>query len=610
VHGDDLRFVHPLFAAGVRNRAAPAQLRALHRRLADTSGDVEDQARHAALGGDGPHEGTADALERAGAVADARGAPEAAAELYELAAQFTPPTEAADRRRRIRLTAEQLIASGRLDPARALLESITDAAVGLERADVLLLSAHTSMDNVEAARLSALAAAAAVGDPVRAGHAYAYLGDAQLVNNDLGAAEATFRTALRHAERGGDQHLVARVLTLLTALQDWTGRHDSALLKRLEAAPVIVDSRPLTDSPAWLLGLTCMLQDRMDEARDHWLRLLAAIDAMGDEESRGNMLGELTQLECRAGDFAQAQRYAEQCWQAAEHLGIDDAVGGARCAMGWVHAYLGDLDQARSPAEAGRRMSTNAGNTLMAMANTAVLGLIAVSRGDHAEAVRVLTPIVQWQAEGGWREPTIPPFWANLIEAEIATGLLEQAEQHLDSYQQRADQFQRPHGLATAARCRAILHAAHGDLPAALATFEQAVAAHQHMYGPFELGRTLLAQGTVQRRSKHRRDARTTLDQALAIFERLGARAWIERTREELHRIGGRTPAGDALTATERAIAELVAAGRTNRQVAAALSVTVHTVEANLTRIYRKLDVRSRTELAAHLGAPAHTDDH
>jgi DNA-binding NarL/FixJ family response regulator len=95
----------------------------------------------------------------------------------------------------------------------------------------------------------------------------------------------------------------------------------------------------------------------------------------------------------------------------------------------------------------------------------------------------------------------------------------------------------------------------------------------------------------------------------LAIFERLGARAWIERTREEHHRIGGRTPAGDMLTATERAIAELVAAGRSNGQVAAALSVTVHTVEANLTRIYRKLNLRSRTELAVHLGARARTDD-
>jgi DNA-binding CsgD family transcriptional regulator len=105
--------------------------------------------------------------------------------------------------------------------------------------------------------------------------------------------------------------------------------------------------------------------------------------------------------------------------------------------------------------------------------------------------------------------------------------------------------------------------------------------------------------GAVQRRAKKKREARDTLTQALEIFERLGAAAWSERTRAELARIGGRAASSVGLTPTEARVAELVAAGGTNREVADALFVSVHTVEANLKRIYRKLGIRSRTELAS-----------
>ncbi len=116
---------------------------------------------------------------------------------------------------------------------------------------------------------------------------------------------------------------------------------------------------------------------------------------------------------------------------------------------------------------------------------------------------------------------------------------------------------------------------------------------------PFDHGRTLLALGEAQRRAGRRRDARTSLQSAGAIFERLGARPWSVRTDAELGRLGGRVASGDELTATEQRVAALVAEGRTNREVAAELVVSVRAVEANLTRVYAKLGVRSRAELAA-----------
>ena len=104
--------------------------------------------------------------------------------------------------------------------------------------------------------------------------------------------------------------------------------------------------------------------------------------------------------------------------------------------------------------------------------------------------------------------------------------------------------------------------------------------------------------GRVLRRAQRRSAAAAMLEHALARFEELGARLWAERAREELARIGGRAPSSDDLTPTEQRIADRVAAGMTNREVAANLFVTPKTVESALTRIYRKLGVRSRTELA------------
>jgi len=141
------------------------------------------------------------------------------------------------------------------------------------------------------------------------------------------------------------------------------------------------------------------------------------------------------------------------------------------------------------------------------------------------------------------------------------------------------------------------------DLAGALETLEQALVLHDRLPMPFERGRTLLALGATQRRMKRRRAARETLQAALAIFEELGVSLWIEKARAELSRIAGRAPSSGDLTPTEQRVAELVAGGRTNREVAAALHLSERTVEGNLSRIYGKLRLRSRTELASRYAA-------
>jgi DNA-binding CsgD family transcriptional regulator len=133
-----------------------------------------------------------------------------------------------------------------------------------------------------------------------------------------------------------------------------------------------------------------------------------------------------------------------------------------------------------------------------------------------------------------------------------------------------------------------------GDPQDALAHFQLALQEHKRVTRPFELARTLRAQGMVLRRDKHKTAAKAALEQALGIFELLGALLWAESTKAELDRVGLRRAApvdASGITAAEAKVAELVAAGRTNREVASELFMSPKTVEAHLSRIYRKLGV-------------------
>jgi DNA-binding CsgD family transcriptional regulator len=128
------------------------------------------------------------------------------------------------------------------------------------------------------------------------------------------------------------------------------------------------------------------------------------------------------------------------------------------------------------------------------------------------------------------------------------------------------------------------------------------------MPGSFERGRTLLACGAVRRRARRRGAAREALQAALEIFEQQGAHQWARRASDELARISGRRPGGAELTATELEVARLAAMGRANKEIAAVLFMSVHTVEAHLSRVYRKLGVRSRTQLSNHAAVAAEAE--
>ena len=263
-----------------------------------------------------------------------------------------------------------------------------------------------------------------------------------------------------------------------------------------------------------------------------------------------------------------------------------------------VASLQGRVDEARADASAGASLAAAQGNLWTEVENRRVLGFIALSVGDLEGVVRALDPADRLLVSNGIVEPGAFPFIPDLAEALISLGRLDRAKQIVDRLHEQGSALDRPLALATAARCRALIAAALGDPPGALLELERAFAEHERVAIPFESARTLLIHGETLRRMKRKREARASLETARSQFEVLGASLWEARADQALARIGGRSASPTELSETERRVADVVAQGLTNKEAAERLFMSVKTVESNLRRIYRKLGVRSRAELA------------
>jgi DNA-binding CsgD family transcriptional regulator len=303
-------------------------------------------------------------------------------------------------------------------------------------------------------------------------------------------------------------------------------------------------------------------------------------------------------LAWRAGNWEEADRYIGDSLDLYTQL---DLLMPTEFCTAMIAAHRGRIDEARARAQGAISRGKAEGLRIAESLHGWVLGFVELSLGDASTALVHLRRSYEVCNEF-MLEPAMRVELGDLLEALIATDELEEADEVLATWQERANALDRAWALAILARCRGLLLAARGDLEGAFACFDRALAEHDRSSDPFHHARTLLALGRTQRRAKRRGAARTTLGDALERFERLGAPLWAEQARAELARIGGRAPSRGELTQAERRIANLVAEGRTNREVAADLFVTEHTVEGALTRVYRKLGVRSRTELAHRLG--------
>jgi DNA-binding CsgD family transcriptional regulator len=599
-----IAFSHPLYRNAVYESGSPHEVARAHLELAERVSDLEERARHLALATSAPEEHVASELDRAAYRARSRGAPDAAAELMELAIARTPSSEPAALRSRKLAAADYHISSGGLGHGRTLLLALLgEAPPPGERIEVLLRLAAITEDSDTSLGFCDLALMEAGDDHRRLSQIHTMIGRAAQARGDIRQALGAARTALAHAEEAGVSGLTGHALGYLVRWEIWTAQLTPGLLERALALEERGDHLRVWESPRVALARLRIYQGRLDEAGTLVQALLAEAAARGDEWSSTFLEALAADIACRRGDWHWAAKRADSaCILAEQVLGSPD--GWTLYLRALVDAHLGRVESARASAEAGMAASEGVGFYQGSALNASVLAFLDLSVSDAAAAARRLGPVLRDLRDGGWALAPHPAAPIG-IEALIAVGEVELARELLAQFEREALALESSWLLAVADRCRGLLAATRHDHDAAVAAFERAVAAQDRLPSPFERARTLLALGALQRRLKQKRRARESLSQAVAVFDELGAPLWAEKARAALARTGERRPASHELTETERQVAGLVASGMTNREVAARLFMSPKTVEANLARVYRKLAIHSRAELGVRLAHAA-----
>lgn len=609
IEGDRIRFAHPLLASAVYFGVDEERRRAVHRRLAAVVIDPEERARHLALSVTFADAEVAEVLDQAAEVARQRGAPQAAAELTERALELTPAGNTGRALQR-RLTAGALrFEAGDTRRARTLLAEAADhAPPGARRAEAL--SRLARVDLFEGNRRSSVElcrrALADVGDELEIrseleeGIAISYY----FMRENLAAAATHARSAVDAARGSGSERALAEGLAAQGLVDGLLGRTSAATAfeEALKLDSATQDLR-IMRRPSYSHAVYLFWTEDLHGARARFETLHQQALERGDESSLPLMLAHLSEIECLLGDWNAAMRWASESVDAAVQTAQAPHRSYALAARALVNAYLGHEDRTRAEAAEALALAQESAEYGSATSREAI-ALLELSREDARAVQATLAPLLARCEGEGIVEPGVLRFVPDEIEALVLLGERQAAAGLLERFEERARQLGRRGAVAAAARCRGLVAASSREFDAALSYLGAALDTYAELPLPFERARALLDFGSAQRRARERRAARKTLEEALALFDRLGASLWAERTRRELRRISGRAPSSGELTPAEQRVADLVAAGMTNREVAAALYVTPRTVEGTLSRVYTKLGVRSRTELARRLATP------
>jgi DNA-binding CsgD family transcriptional regulator/tetratricopeptide (TPR) repeat protein len=609
--GDRVRFTHPLLSSTVSINASPWDRRVAHRRLADAVPRPEEQARHLALASAAPDPEVAAALDQASAGAAARGLSGEAAELSEMAVRLTPVDRPEERARRQVEAGEHHFYAGDHDRASSLLSGLlTTEAPGSVRARAAYALAQI---RVHEARLDAgvrsLAAAAidAEGDPLVRSLLELELAGICYQSGDVASGERHARIGLKRARGTASDEMVAYALVVVA----WMGflRGQGLDLGSLQRARRLLRSEitRVLPYPTWI-GMqpefieACLRKwgDDLPRARQIFEELRRRDPEQRDDPTVGPIHFQLGELELWAGNWDRADRCARACREAgfrsskhSEFLFLT--------LEAWSAALRGDVEGARELAERALVITEAAANVPFIIRNLTILGFCEVSIGDPFAAYPHYERAISLLRDGGFIDPGPFRFQADAIESSVAVGAAKQAREVIALMDRLGRELDRPWPLIAASRGRAAIAVAAGDHAGAVQALEVALAQHDRIEMPFERGRTMLALGVALRRARRKRLARDALSGAHDAFHALGAPTWRERAQQELDLIGGRRSSRFELTPAERRVAELVARGLTNRRIADELALSVHTVESHLSRIYVKLGIRSRAELAHQL---------
>ena len=357
----------------------------------------------------------------------------------------------------------------------------------------------------------------------------------------------------------------------------------------------------LGDSPDRIAGQRLVWRGEIAEARAGLERLLALSDERGELVSYFWARLHLCELALRVGDWQTAQRLLDE-WAETGDREISPLQFYERCSA-LLAAGRGDAEEATRWSTEAIAQAEAIGYQWDWLEGLRARGMTDLLEGEPKRAAESLRIVLDHTTREGVDEPGVFPVTPELVEALVELGELDEALTVTSRLEALSEQQRHPWGLATTRRCRAVIRLAASIYDeAAAAELRAAAASYGDLGLSFDRARSLLSLGRAERRLRKWAAARRSLELAAEAFDEIGSTGWAERTRSELARISARRPgATGELTPTEHRVVELAAGGRSNKEIARALFVTVNTVEGHLSHAYAKLGVHSRTQLAHRL---------
>jgi DNA-binding NarL/FixJ family response regulator len=607
--GERVRFTHPLLASVHYEHSPLAARRQMHRRLSEIVQPLEERARHLALASNGVDEAVACQLDQVAREAAGRGAPLEAAELYDLATRLTPLD--ARRQDRMLAAAEYYHRAGSLQIASDRAKQALDVPTAPSEAARALALLGTIAGDTEGTDPAVALYRRALREPgvsrEQRADLHQKLAWIELVGGDARRSERHARAAWRLLAGNGGAESEAGAAATLAMVIAARGRPvpdhllDHAVRPDTPASPAESWAWSVT-TPAMLEGVVLLWSGELELARGPLERMRRIATECEDPWLEMHALAYLSSVELHLGRPVVALEIAERYLELAMSSDQDAQRAGALWPVSVAAAWVGRASRAREAAAKGLALAERTGHRLYVIGNLTALGGVELALDQPAAAASALERAWELARRGGIESPSRFPILVDAVEALVATGDLGRAEALTQELGRLAQTLDRPWIRAQSARCEGLVLAAEGDCDAALLALQAALTEHQRQERPLDRARTLMTSGVIHRRLRSKRAAREQLEEAVQIFGSCGAELWHERAQVELGRIGGRrAAAAGTMSATESEIAKLVAAGRTNREVAAALHLSDKTVEWNLSKLYRKLGVRSRTQLATAL---------
>ena len=612
--GERFGFPHPLLRSAIYHGATGPARRAAHAALARvTSG--EPRAWHLAQATVGEEEAVAAELERVGLQARRRGAPAAAAAALERAAHLSPTGGA--RVRRLIEAAEDAYLTGRPGFALDMLaEALSATRDPLARADAQCLRGRIMVlqGHAKAAHRLLTDEARQVRDD-EPGRTAAMLAEAALAcipSAEISTAIIVSREACDLAERAGPAVEAFARSTLASALALNGKRGEAAdLLDR--SLPMLHEADPLSAASELVANAaqSCGWLERDDSAAQLLDRLIASARTANAPTNLPHPLAFRAELNLRIGHWALAAVQAREALELGQEMRQDAVMAIALGVLARLAAAAGEERRCRELVARSLKLVDEYGIELGRAYLYATLGLLELGLGRKAAAIQHLESVRDLSHKYGLAEPNVVQWQADLVEAYIHAGDIDAADSALAIFERQARLSGGRWALGTAARCRALV----ADENEADDWFAVALEQLDKRPAPFEVARTHLCHGECLRRAGRRTDARRALRVAMEGFDQLGALPWAKRAQVELRATGAtnrrRRDAVDRnqLTAHELQVALWVAGGASNREAAAALFLSPKTIEFHLAHIYRKLGIRTRSQLAARAASRGWLDN-